>query len=34
MERQRALWERKLDVVEDYLREQRGASARRPGARS
>jgi DNA-binding transcriptional ArsR family regulator len=34
MERQRALWERKLDVVEDYLREQRGASARLPEARS
>ena len=25
--RQRALWERKLDVVEEYLREQRSATA-------
>jgi DNA-binding transcriptional ArsR family regulator len=34
MERQRALWERKLDVVEDYLREQRGASRQGRGSRS
>jgi DNA-binding transcriptional ArsR family regulator len=27
LERQRALWERKLDVVEEYLREQRDAGA-------
>jgi DNA-binding transcriptional ArsR family regulator len=28
MTRQRRLWERKLDVVEEYLREQREAAAR------
>jgi DNA-binding transcriptional ArsR family regulator len=34
LERQRALWERKLDVVEEYLREQRDTGTPGPEARA